>query len=338
MLAMRKYNEAEENLRQAISLDPADADYHAVLAAVKLQRKNYQEALDLANHALELEPANLNALNIRSSALVKLDKKDEAFATIEGALRENPNNAHTHANYGWGQLEKGSPKKALEHFREALKNDPDSPMAQAGMQEALKARYLPYRWFLKYAFWIGNMSAKYQWFIIIGFYLLARGLGEIADSNPALAPFIYPIMIVYSLMAFSTWVIGPISNLFLRLNPYGKHLLDKNEMRASTLVGLLVAGSLLALVAFLVTQNIGWAALAAFLFSFMIPAAMVYKPASNRWLLVTGAIVLFGLGSFASYISFLGQVFVNQISIYYLYGLIGFQFLANYLLIKDDNS
>ena len=32
-------------------------------------------------------------------------------------MREDPNNSYTHANYGWGLLEKGNHKKALEHFK-----------------------------------------------------------------------------------------------------------------------------------------------------------------------------------------------------------------------------
>ena len=336
-LSQKKYDEAEEALRQAIQLDPSEADYYAILGNVRLNRKKYDEALSLANQALELQPDNINALNLRSSALVKLNKKEEAFNTIEGALKEDPNNSYTHANYGWGQLENGNPKKALAHFSEALKHDPNNMMAQAGMQQALKARYLPYRWFLKYAFWIGNLSAKYQWGIIIGFYLLARFIGNTADNNPELAPYLYPIMILYSLVAFSTWVIGPISSLFLLLNPYGRHLLSQRDIRSATLVGISVGVSLLALVIYLITKEIGWAALAAMAFTYMIPAATIFKPASNRWLLVAGSLLLLALGAYAVNISFLYELFVNRISVYYLYGLIGYQFLTNFLLIKEDN-
>ena len=55
------------------------------------------------------------------------------------ALGRNPENAHTNANQGWSLLHGGQPGKALEHFREALRLDPDLEFARAGMVEALKA-------------------------------------------------------------------------------------------------------------------------------------------------------------------------------------------------------
>ena len=38
------------------------------------------------------------------------------------------------------QLEKGNPKKALEHFKEALKQEPNLESAKAGIVHALKAK------------------------------------------------------------------------------------------------------------------------------------------------------------------------------------------------------
>ena len=81
--------------------------------------------MELADRSLEIDAENLLGLNTRSTALLKLNKSEESFSTIEGALREDPNNAYTHANYGWGLLEKGSHKKALEHFKESLKHNPN---------------------------------------------------------------------------------------------------------------------------------------------------------------------------------------------------------------------
>lgn len=178
------WQEAEKNILQAIALNPNHAGYFAFLSNMKLGRKQFSEALELANSALEIDAENLLALNTRSTALNKLNRKEEAFNTIEGALREDPNNAYTHSNYGWGLLEQGNHKKALEHFREALKNDPNFAHAQSGMLEALKAANPVYRLFLKYSFWMGNLTAKYQWGVIIGFYLAFRLLKNLSQSNP----------------------------------------------------------------------------------------------------------------------------------------------------------
>ena len=115
------YTAAEKSVRQAIALDPLDADHFALLANIALVRKDFEDALAYADKALSLDAENISAINSRSTALSKLNRKEESYQTIEGALREDPNNAYTHANYGWTLLEKGNHQKALEHFKEALK-------------------------------------------------------------------------------------------------------------------------------------------------------------------------------------------------------------------------
>ena len=153
-IQQEKLNEAEKSIDQAIELHPYYAEYFALLANIKLGRKQFEAALEKANSALEIDAENLLALNTRSTALNKLNRSEESFETIEGALREDPNNAYTHANYGWGLLEKGNHKKALEHFKEALSHDPNFKYAQSGLLEALKASNPIYRMFLKYSFWM----------------------------------------------------------------------------------------------------------------------------------------------------------------------------------------
>ncbi len=65
-------------------------------------------------------------------ALVKLGRKAEAGADDRAALLRDPENALTHANQGWALLEQGDHGKALEHFREALRIDPEIEWARAG--------------------------------------------------------------------------------------------------------------------------------------------------------------------------------------------------------------
>lgn len=332
-----QYDEAENNLQQALALDPSDADYYAFLASIKSARKQHKKALELADKALELDPENLLALNTRSTALLKLDKKDDSFKTIEGALREDPNNAFTHTNYGWGLLEKGDHKKALEHFREALKNDPNFTYAQAGMVEALKASNLFYRLFLKYAFWISNLTAKYQWGVIIGFYLGVKVLRAIADSNEALQPFLFPLIIFLALVAFSTWVITPVSNLFLRLNRYGRHLLDKQEMMSSNFVAASFFFFLAGVLLYFITGGERFLTIAAFGFAMMLPYSAMFSPSKYKYSLVIYAAVMtiVGLGAIALTFS-TGEIF-NSLTPVFFIGFIGYQWVANFLIIKQSN-
>lgn len=332
-----KWQEAEDNIQIAINNDPFDSDFFALHAQIKLSRKQFEKSLNIANQALEIDPENLLALNVRSTALNKLDRTEESYSSIQGALREDPNNPYTHANFGWGLLEKGDHEKALIHFKEALKADADFEFAQAGMLEAIKASNPIYRLFLKYAFWMSNLTSKYQWGVIIGFYLGFRFLNKIAAANPDLQPFLNPLLVILALIAFSTWVITPISNLFLRFNKYGKVLLDDKEKMSSNFVALsfslFVIGGLL----YLLLGHSGYIALALFGFTMMVPLSHIFAPSKYKNTFFIYSIVMAVIGTLAVGISFNTNDIINPVSIIYFLGFIAFQWGANFLFIKEDD-
>ncbi|TCC92122.1 tetratricopeptide repeat protein [Pedobacter frigiditerrae] len=332
------YDNAEENIKQSIELDPFDADYFALLANLKLSRKQYDEALDFANKALEIDAENILGLNTRSSALLKLDKAEESFETIEGALREDPNNAYTHANYGWGLLEKGNHKKALVHFKESLKNDPNFHYAQAGMMEALKASNPIYKLFLQYSFWMSNMTAKYQWVFIIGFYAGIRVLRALANNNETLQPYLTPIIIALSLVAFSTWIMNPIGNLFLRFNTYGNLLLDKNEKASSNFVAASAGIFLVGVLLYFLFKEDKFLSLTFFGFAMMLPFSLMFSPSKYKNAFLIYAIIMAILGTLAIAVAFLTGVLFNLLSVIFAVGFIGFQWIANFLMIKENNK
>lgn len=337
LVRQRNLDEAEKYLNQAISLDSDEADYFAFLGHVKLVRKQYDKALELADKALWLDSENLIALNTRSTALLKLNKSEESFETIEGALREDPDNAYTHANYGWGLLEKGNHKKALEHFKEALKSDPNNAYAQAGMMEALKAANPIYKLFLKYAFWMSNMTAKYQWGVIIGFYIGFRVLRGIAASNEALQPFLTPVLVLLAVFAFSTWVINPISNLFLRFNRYGRFLLNKKQKLSSNFVGISLAICLTGVLLYFVLQNDKFLAVAAYGFAMMVPLSVMFSPTKYKNALLIYATAMAVVGAVALFLVFSTGQILNPAASVFMLGFIAFQWIANYMMIKEDN-
>ncbi len=335
LMEAERYSEAEVWLEEAISLDPEDADNYAFLGSIKFARKKFDEALDLSNQALSLDAQNIIALNFRSSALLKLGQKEASFETIEDALQEDPNNAYTHANHGWGLLEKGEHEKALEHFKQALQNDPNLEHAQSGMGEAIKSKYTLYRWFLKYCFWIGNMTKKYQWGVIIGFYFLVKMLKLIVKKVPSTESFLLPVIVVLALIAFSTWVINPISNLFLRLNKYGKYLLNKNEIRSSNFVGLSALFLVVSTFLFFITSNEVWLVPAVFGFTMMIPLSSMFE--RNKMLLIYGIVLAF-LGSVAILKSFMaGKIDFSYSTMAYLIGFVAYGWIANFIGIKESN-
>ncbi len=337
MIDVERYDEAEQLLKQAIELNPNEPFHFAMLAQISLSRKRYQEAENLSDKALSLAPDNVLALNTKSTAQLKLNKKTEAEETMRGALGENPEDSYTHANYGWNQLELGNHKKALEHFKEALKFNPNNPYAQSGMIQALQARYFIYRWFLKYQFWIGNLAGRYQWGFIIGFYLFTRVLDYVGSAVPALEPFMTPLVILLGLVALSTWIIGPVSQLLFSTNKYAQHLLSPKEKRASIYTGVWTAACLLGIAAFFVTGSFLYLAIAGYSLILIIPWSMFYLPTKPKFMMPLASGLMTAVAFLAIYETISTGVIFNLFSTSFLIAFIGFQFFVNAVVIRRDN-
>ncbi len=334
-LQQDKLTNAKKFIRNAISYEPDKAEYFGLLASIKLNQKNWQDALDAANLGLSNDPDDLTCLNTRSTALFKLDRKEQAYETIHEALSQDPENEYTHANMGWGLLERGDPKLALEHFREALKINPDFAYAKAGLVEGLKARYWFYRIFLKYQFWLSNMKAKGQWFVIIGLFFGVKFLGTLARNNPSLAVILNPIIYLYIVFAISTWIISPLSNLFLRLNVYGRYALTREETHASTFTGISLLVGLMGGFVYLFDRDFLYVLILIYGVSMMIPLASMFNPIgekSKKILMGYAAVLgLLGLGAIIQY------VYVGDVGILfpvYTFGIVTYGWVANALIIK----
>ena len=235
------YNKDIARARLAINegqrLDPGNADFFMLRSQIEFYQQNWEQALREANRGLELDPESVSLVNLRAQALVKLNRKEDASATMDYALHKAPENSYSHSNKGWVSIERGQYDGAQQHFLEALRLDPGNDHAREGLKEAIKAKNPVYRVILKYFLWMNKMQDKYQWGFIIGLYVLYRIALRLAENVPELAPVLYPIIMLYVLFAFSTWIAKPISNLFLRLHPVGKHALSDDEKLGSNLTG-----------------------------------------------------------------------------------------------------
>ncbi|HVD99874.1 MAG TPA: tetratricopeptide repeat protein [Cytophagaceae bacterium] len=329
-------SEARKSVLEAITLDPAVSDFYGTLASIEMQQKNWQKALDYANTGLGLEPDNLQCLNIRSTALIKLDKKEESYDTIKEALYYDPDNSYTHANLGWGLLEKGEQQKSLDHFKKALQSDPNNSYAKAGMVEALKARFWVYRMFLKYAFWISNMKGNMQWIVMIGFFFGSRVLRSLASSYPSLSPYITPIVILYTIFALSTWLIRPVSNLFLRLNPYGRYALTREEIQSSNFVGISLLVGFIATILYFITNAFPWLALAIYGVTMIFPLSSMYDPVGKKGRMIVKfyTIGLAVLGGMAVMLVFTGSEFYYLFGLAYMVGVFIYQWVVNAFVIS----
>jgi tetratricopeptide (TPR) repeat protein len=244
LCARNHFDTAEEAIQEALHLEPENADHHAQRAAIAVGRRDWAAALAAAEQGLEQDAEHLGCNNLRAMALVHLGRRAEAGATMATALARDPENAFSHANQGWTYLHEGKRREALEHFREALRLDPSLDFARAGMVEALKSKNWIYALLLRYFLWMARWSDRAQWAIILGGYIGYQALGALARDQPALAPWVRPLMAAYLIFAISTWIAPHLFNLLLRLDRYGRHALSREQTVASNWIGALLAVAL----------------------------------------------------------------------------------------------
>ena len=253
--ARNRHEEAERAAREAVRLDPDDPDHFATLSAVHLGRRDWPAAVNAAEEGLARDPEHVASTNLRAMALVQLGRKDEAGVALASALARDPENAFSHANQGWALLHKGDRRKALEHFREALRLEPGLDYPRAGIVEALKSKNLVYSAMLRYFLWMGRQSRQVQWVIILAGYFGAQGLSGLAARSPDLAPWIRPVLVAYLIFVALSWLSSPFFNLLLRLDRFGKHALSREQVISSNCFAALLAPALALAAVWLVTDN-----------------------------------------------------------------------------------
>jgi len=232
--------EARVAIEEAIRLDPHNESHFAVLASVHLALRDWTAALAAAEQGLAINPEDVQCANLRSMALVRLGRKEEAMQTVDYALERAPESAWSHANQGWNCLHRNDPKKAQDHFREALRLEPDFEYARQGMLEALKARNPVYRGMLVYFLWMGRLSVKLQWVFVIGTMFGVRAVRTAAEQNPQLGLLLWPVVILFYAFIYLSWVAGPMFNLLLRFDRFGRMVLSRDERQATNWFGACV--------------------------------------------------------------------------------------------------
>lgn len=328
-----KVRQAEKAIAEAIRLNPEDADYFAVLASIFMSEQLWAKALEAAEQGLVFDPEHVGCSNLRAMALNKLGRRGESVGALDAALYRDPENALTHANQGWIALEQNEHQKAMEHFREALRLNPELIWARSGILEALKARNIVYRWLLQYFFWMSRMGPRLQWGVILGAYFGNQILRSIARTNPGLAPFLTPLIILYLLFVYLTWTGKTLFNLLLRLDRFGRLVLTPQQIQVSNIVGGML---LLALVGLAV----GWAmplflasAVGYALALLVIPVAhtLEREPGRNRMILLVytaalALVALLGLGALVVN----ATVFFSLAQLFFL-GIFAFGWIGNIL-------
>ena len=332
-LKEEEYEAAENKTDQLLEMDPEEVTFYNLKSRLKFAQRYYDSALRFTNSALSIDPENLEALNQKAMLAGILGEKHVAHNAVREALEKNPEDPHTIANHGNQLLAQGKVNEALERLSEALRLNPTNALARYAMQEALKSRFWPYRMFYKYIHFMGRLTARGSWAVIIGAYLLYQLILRVGQSNESLAPFLMPI--AYAMIGFFllSWIINPLMNLYLLTNNYGRLLLDDEEKKMARFTGISL---LLAVICFLIWKfgNVNIMLFATFFFiAMMIPLGSFLTPyrASNKQQLIyfTAGIFVCGIaGIIFNYIMLLNMAFI---------GIFIYQFVANSMAISSSS-
>ncbi|MEO1236204.1 MAG: tetratricopeptide repeat protein [Planctomycetota bacterium] len=244
----KKLIDARRAADEAIRLAPEEPGPFALRAQIEASSGNWEDALGWAERGLERDPEHTGLGNLRGMALTQLGRRREAGEAVDRNLQADPEDPMSHANRGWQRLHAGRAREALDCFREALRLEPGHEWAKAGLVEALKARNPIYRFLLGYILWMARLDGRTRFWLILGGYLAYRGMLVVSRESPGLRPLLWPVIGAYLAFVLLTWVGVPLFNLLVRLNPHGRHALDKwsrissNAFGGFLLAGLIVAG------------------------------------------------------------------------------------------------
>ncbi|QDU30409.1 Tetratricopeptide repeat protein [Anatilimnocola aggregata] len=269
--------------------------------------------------------------------LIGLQKAAEEASSEQTSLRSR--SAKGQANRGWAAIERGDPEAAIPCFREALRLQPDLPVARAGIVEALKARHPLYRWLLQGCSWLASLPASTQVAVMLAVYCGSRLISSLAEQTNDGTSLLWPLlMLVFGLSAL-VGIASPLFNLLLRWDPLGRQLLDEDQQRGTSLllVNLLLP---LPLLVWAVYSQDGMSLVVWLLLSLIsLPSSAIFRcaPGWTRWVMATLTIALAAIalpllaGIFVELPAWLAQERLGLIALF-VYALIGSQVAATVLM------
>lgn len=124
---------AEEFIDKAIG-QQADPEYFALKGSIHYQHGHFYEAKQLARKGLHLKPDHLKCRELEVAA--RYDLREPFRAEAEALLQLAPDSARAHFFRGKAFFIDNYVEKAIEHFREAVRLDPNWPQALEALLEA----------------------------------------------------------------------------------------------------------------------------------------------------------------------------------------------------------
>lgn len=127
----KQYEVALDHVAKALALAPNDPTANNVMAVLQWNMKNYDEASKYFKKTLKVQPKNAEARNNYGAFLCELGDINEAVKQFDIALSDPqyPTPAQANLNAGMCLMKKPAPREAEPYLREALRLNPKMPDA-----------------------------------------------------------------------------------------------------------------------------------------------------------------------------------------------------------------
>ncbi|MCE9599345.1 MAG: tetratricopeptide repeat protein [Spirochaetia bacterium] len=333
LVGAEKENEARNEAREAVSLDPNSAYAHCAVAQASMAMEKWPETEEAARMALSIDPENVFAGNALAHALRLQNKMAQNRAHVDDMLARDPEDAYTHATAGWAALQSSDTRRAEDHFREALRLDPNMDGAREGLLHSFKARSVFYRAYLKYCFWMQRLSEKTRWAVIIGLMLFVRFVRPLFTG--AAAPIGIAIGALYFLFVLWVHVAQGVGNFILLTDRFARYALKFRERVEAVFVGAPVVLGIISLAAGFALSSHIWTILGSAMIGAAFPFAYTFTNESRAGALLFGgagllAILAGGLEIFATLRpDAIDPGLVNSVTTFAIVGVVGTTWLCN---------
>jgi len=242
LAGQERFREAIAAIAEAARLDPEDHLNHELIAGCRLALGDWQGARESAERALALAPESATAHGLHARALAMTSNDPEEWrAVAAAALRADPGSSAAHGLAAHAHLTRGHERDAVAGFEEALRLDPESEYAQAGLAEALKAAHPLFRPLFRFFMWQQRLDQGAKVALVVVPLIVVRVLRPHTGN-----PVVVAVLAVWLTFVALTWAATPLANVALRLSPRGRAILPSEQKRSSSAFALLLGGAVLA--------------------------------------------------------------------------------------------
>jgi tetratricopeptide (TPR) repeat protein len=260
----------------------------------------------------------------------QLGNVEEAKRIADQAVQNAPENTDAHMARGYSFIYSNHPQEAFEAFREALRLEPNNEFARSGLLRALQMHHFFYRGMFRFFALMNRLSASVQWGLLIGFFIGYRILMTLMRQHPGWTPIILPVVILYVLFAFMSWISEPVTFFLLLFNRWGRLAMNGRQKLAGLVFATFLPLGTLGLLYVIKHREPVWLFLLSFgLLLTMIPITCVLRTDDKRTRRIYSLYTLAMIGVLI--VSFFDPVFISLAILMF----IGFQFLANYYSIRS---